>query len=217
MDSPTPFTLPKYKLSAFNCPFCGAYARMTWGRGVADGYSGGRWGIKGVDFALCPHCNEWSIWFDEELIYPVSTTVDKPNGDLPEEVKLDYLEASKILDVSPRGSAALLRLAIEKLCASLVDGKGDLNSKIAALVERGLHTKVQQALDIVRVIGNEAVHPGQISLNDTPDVARQLFKLVNIIAHQMITEPNEVNEFFAALPQAAREGITRRDAAIIED
>jgi len=59
-------------------------------------------------------------------------------------------------------------------------------------VSKGLDPLVQQALDIVRVIGNEAVHPGVMDLKDDRETAATLFGLVNAIADQMITHPKTV-------------------------
>ena len=42
----------------------------------------------------------------------------------------------------------------------------DINTDIGNLVKKGLPIKVQESLDILRVIGNEAVHPGQLDLKD---------------------------------------------------
>lgn len=146
---------------------------MRWAGGKANWWdSNYSSDVSNVDFAQCNRCNRWSVWYEEEIIYPKDISVDDPNEDLPEAVKKDYSEAASILQDSPRGSAALLRLAIQKLCDSLVDGKDDLNNKIGTLVSNGL-----KALDAVRVIGNEAVHPGQIDLDDSPQIASQLFKI----------------------------------------
>jgi hypothetical protein len=87
----------------------------------------------------------------------------------------------------------------------------DINDDIANLVKKGLAPLVQKALDSVRVIGNEAVHPGKLDLKDDRDTATRLFKLVNIIAEQMISNPKHVDELYAKLPEAKREAIEKRD------
>jgi len=63
----------------------------------------------------------------------------------------------------------------------------------------------------VRVIGNEAVHPGTIDLRDDRTTANKLFKLVNFIAHKMITEPREIDEIYGSLPEDKKDGIRKRD------
>ena len=59
---------------------------------------------------------------------------------------------------------------------------------------------IQKSLDLVRVIGNEAVHPGTIDLGDDRKTALGLFTLINLIATAMITEPKEVDEMYAEYP-----------------
>ena len=86
-----------------------------------------------------------------------------------------------------------------------------INADIKNLVEKGLPNKVQEALDSVRVIGNEAVHPGEINLNDNREIAAQLFKLVNFIAAKLITEPKEIDEIYNGLPENKLKGIKDRD------
>ena len=97
-------------------------------------------------FAKCQSCLETSIWIDETMIYPRSLTVPGPNEDMRDETKKLYLEAAAIFQDSPRASAALLRLCIEKLCNQLGE-KGKLDKCIAALVQKGVNEQMQQALD----------------------------------------------------------------------
>ena len=72
--------------------------------------------------------------------------VHRPTSTFRFDVRRDYEEASAILDASPRGAAALLRLAIEKLCKELGENGRDLNADIASLVRKGLDPRVQKAL-----------------------------------------------------------------------
>ena len=72
---------------------------------------------------------------------------------------------------------------------------------------------IQKALDAVRVIGNEAVHPGTLDLKDDRDTAIKLFKLVNIIADQVISNPKHVEEVYGQIPEAKRKAIEKRDGS----
>src|SRR5258708_22988331 len=102
------------------------------------------------------------------ILYPVETNPSLPAKDMPESIAPLYNEARAVLPRSPRASAALLRLAIQKLCKHLGKSGKDLNTDIGELVRDGLSPRVHQALDSVRVIGNNAVHPGSIDLHHNP-------------------------------------------------
>jgi hypothetical protein len=162
--------------------------------------------------AKCSHCRQISVWFDGQMVFPLIATAPLPNNDLPDEIIADYNEARQIVSSSPRGAAALLRLAIQKLCAYLGE-KAEINTAIATLVKKGLSPIIQQALDIVRVIGNNAVHPGQIDLKDDQETAIKLFDLVNLIAEAMITQPKHVQAMYVSLPESSRNAIEKRDKA----
>jgi len=164
--------------------------------------------------ARCDRCGRFSIWVDGHMIYPLSHTVAPPNLDLSKEVAGDYEEARAILSRSSRGASALLRLAIQKMCKELGEQGHNINDDIASLVKKGLPVKVQKALDTVRVVGNNSVHPGQIDLRDNAEVSKQLFGLVNIIADVMITQPKHIEELYnSTVPDAQRNAIKRRDSS----
>jgi hypothetical protein len=132
---------------------------------------------------------------------------------MPADCLVDFEEARAIYSKSPRGSAALLRLCVQKLMPHLGEKGENLNGDIAALVAKGLHVGVQMALDACRVIGNNAVHPGEMALTDTPEIALELFKTVNFIVDDQIRRPAEIAALYGKLPPGAIEKIEKRDGA----
>lgn len=146
------------------------------------------------------------------MIYPAGGAAPLPSPDMPDDVRQDYEEARSILSISPRGAAALLRLAVQRLCKHLGQPGENINADIAALVRQGLPVTLQRALDSLRVAGNNAVHPGQLDIYDTPDVAARLFGLLNIIVDNQITQPCAIQELYdTTVPPETQEHITRRD------
>jgi hypothetical protein len=167
--------------------------------------------VTNVFLSECYSCERISLWHRERVLYPTVRTGVEPNDDLPDEIKYDFQEARTLLQLSPRGAAALLRLCIQKLCVHLGQKGKNINDDIAALIAAGLPVEVKQAMDVVRVIGNEAVHPGQIDLNDNREIASQLFAIVNFIAERMITQPKQLKALYDSLPPAKIAEIEKRD------
>lgn len=203
------FFPPVHERKSFHCPHCGVFAAQQWEYHY-DSIHHQPFGSK-LGTAICKHCNDNSVWVDGRMVYPASGTAPLPNPDMPEDVTRDYMEAREIVAVSARGAAALLRLAIQRLCPHLGEKGKNINEDIKNLVAKGLPAGVQQALDAVRVIGNESVHPGQIDLDDQPETAQALFRLVNIIVEKMITDPKEIQAVYDSLPVDKLKGIENRD------
>jgi hypothetical protein len=161
----------------------------------------------------CFSCKGVAIWRADELIYPVNKISVRPVDDMPPDVRADYVEANEILDKSPRGAAALLRLCIQKLMPHLGQKGDNINGDIASLVQKGLDTRIQKALDVVRVVGNNAVHPGQIDLRDDKTLAIKLLGLVNVIVESQITQAKHIEEMYENIvPESIKAQIEKRDA-----
>lgn len=165
-----------------------------------------------VHVSSCYNCNKISIWVYDSMLWPAATAAPEPNIDLPVDVRADYDEAGLVLNTSPRSAAALLRQAVQRLCAYLGEKGKNIDADIAALVQKGLDKRIQQALDVVRVVGNNAVHPGQIDLKDDRATAEKLFGLVNLIADTLISQPKHIEAMFNDLPEGAKQAIEKRDA-----
>lgn len=132
-----------------------------------------------ITWCKCEHCEDISYWFEGKMIIPAEASVAPPHPDMPESIVGEYVEARAIFGSSPRAAVALLRLAIQKLMLELGEKGDNINSDIKSLVEKGLPLQVQQAFDYCRVVGNHAVHPGEINLNDTPEMGQHLFSMIN--------------------------------------
>lgn len=207
---------------AFYCPFCNVYAQQEWQRLDYEGVSTKTRARLGT----CGNCGAESLWWTVTGIRGVSAVdpdaimlwpqqgggAPAPHVDMPDDVTVDFEEARAIAARSPRGAAALLRLALQKLMVDLGEPGKDINKDIGSLVQKGLPVEVQQALDAVRVVGNEAVHPGSLDLKDDTDTASALFSLLNFIVDQRIAQPKKLQALYGALPPAKLAGIQQRDS-----
>ena len=167
--------------------------------------------VNNLFLSQCYNCKKVAVWVHHNLVFPAQRLGQEPNADLPYEIVQDFEEARSILNNSPRGAAALLRLSVQKLCAFLGEKGKNIDDDIASLVAKGLNPLVQKSLDVVRVVGNEAVHPGVIDLKDDRDTAQRLLVLVNIIAEQMISHPKTIREMYDQLPEGKKQAIETRN------
>ena len=196
---------PNIDDKSFHCPNCGVLAEQTWSSSINCHYSGrlANGGIGSTSYHLmdtsiakCNYCEKVSIWIKAKMVYPLTGNVEMANSDLPEDIIKDYNEAKDIVNISPRGAAALLRLAVQKLCIHLGEKGKNINTDIASLVKKGLPATMQKALDSVRVVGNNAVHPGVINFDDDSDTAFALFGFVNVICEVLISQPKKIEEYY---------------------
>lgn len=202
-----PYVAPEYGKKAFNCPFCNVYVEFLFPEQTVEQILA--W--HKIKIYTCTHCQKYIIWHNKKIVFPKASLVEMPNDDLSEDIKKDYIEAMNVVNDSPRSACALLRLAIQKLCKQLGEKGKSINDDIGSLVKKGLSPQIQKSLDIVRVVGNNAVHPGEMNIDDTPEIAFLMFKLVNFIADKMITEPKELDNLYSGLPEKDLDGINARD------
>lgn len=193
------------------CPNCGAVAHFDWSWLFTYGENVGWNNHQPWYVGRCFSCEAISIYHRGRLVAPAAKIGPQPNPDMPSSVRKEYEEARTIASHSPRGAAALLRLGIQRLMMELGKPGKKLDNDIAALVADGLDERIQKALDTVRVIGNNAVHPGQIDLDDRPEDVTALFQLVNMVVDELISKPSRLNSLYDSLPPGALEGIENRD------
>jgi len=205
------YVAPKLNQSAFHCPFCKAYAHQIW-KGVyhqVPGYE--QTMVDVLNTSTCSRCEKVAVWYKDYMLYPANSVAPLPLEDMPEDVKSDFNEARIVVSASPRSAAALLRLGLQKLMPHLGEKGKNLDDDIASLVSKGLSPKIQKALDTVRVIGNNAVHPGLIDMKDNLDTAIRLFELTNIIVEVTIVQDKLIDDMYDKLPESSKEAIKKRD------
>lgn len=162
---------------------------------------------------LCNHCHEYTVWENQNIIFPFETTITEAAADMPVEVKSIYEEAQLVYQYSPRASAALLRLAIETLIPELdfAIKKDKLFNMIGMLVEEDIPIHVQKGLDSLRYYGNKGIHTAEIDMQDDRETVVFLFKLCNIIVEELISKKKEINDFYEVLPELFRSSVDNRD------
>ncbi|MDN8592038.1 DUF4145 domain-containing protein [Paenibacillus sp. 11B] len=189
----TTYFPPLFKAEKFSCPHCEVYTTQSWD----DMFYGDRKNTFDLTVffqCTCYSCNRASYWYKENMIIPLQSSAPLPHEDLPSTLLDDYEEARSIVHLSPRGAVALLRLVLEKLLAELLGEQSNgINNDIKSLVRNGLPVRVEKALDIIRVVGNNAVHPGRLDLKDDQQTALTLFELINIIIENQITLPRTLD------------------------
>jgi hypothetical protein len=195
-------------------PLTGLYDRMTKNEITFDieKYgSNSRWCMMNMFLSRCHACEGFAVWIKDKIVWPAHSEAIEPHPDIPANVKDDFIEAASIITASPRGSAALSRMIIQKLMVDLGESGENINGDIASLVKKGLEVEIQQALDVVRVVGNNAVHPGKIDLKDDSGTALALLQLINLVVERRISTRKRISELFANLPPGALEQIAKRD------
>ena len=148
--------------------------------------SEGHWACYLTD---CPECGRFNIYFiradiyysnvhpagykinkDEEdnlkidyakLIRPEVATRNPVPTSVPEHIKSDYIEASAVLSISTKASAALSRRCLQVVLREAAKVKhADLFYEIQEVLDRkDLPTHISESIDAVRNIGNFGTHP----------------------------------------------------------
>lgn len=203
---------PTFEAKAFTCPHCSVYSQMEWrywNMAPSQTY---------MERAECVICKAATYWFGSrekelhgKLVYPLVSSVPMPHHDMPEEAQKDYLEAREVLPHSARAAAALIRLALQRLCIHLGKSK-KIDKAIGELVQDGLPQGVQKSLDSIRIIGNESVHPGEIQDEDIDKSVGKMFDLLNYIVQDRISRFKEIDEIYESLPEGKRQGVEQRDS-----
>ena len=195
-----------FKTKTFNCPHCETHTKHKCYYLAKGGVTEKEFNyyvgfVPDLTFGLCSHCNNFTLWLNEKIIYPQLSRAPQPTEDMPLGVKETFLEAREIVIKSPRAASALLRLSLQKLIKHLGEKSRNLETAVLNLVDHGLSKTFYDALLVVRVIGKNAVKPGVINSKDDVKTAIALFNLLNMLVESTITQQRKVNQLYTSLPK----------------
>lgn len=214
------YLAPTFKSNSFTCPFCNTISEQKWDHNtiihrddkfIITSTIYPNSGYNTLSVSTCYHCKKFIIWLNDKIIDPIMSNIPLPNNDMPEIIKQIYNEAREVFPISRKSAAALLRLAVQRLFIELGEKGKNINDDIKNLVQKGLAPDVQKSLDILRVTGNNAVHPGEIDLDENIELTSKLFYLMNFIVEELITKPKEIEKLFSFLPEKDQDNIAKRD------
>lgn len=166
------------------CPSCRIGIRFEVA-GTSDVYDlecRGRQVGYDIAHGFCPECSHLIVLIREgryyqgdlneersrELTEIYSSEVIHPRGnprtvdpEVPQEYREEFLEASSVLHLSAKASAALSRRLLQQVLREKIGIKGrNLADEIGQfLAQPGVPTHLSAAIDTVRLIGNLAAHP----------------------------------------------------------
>jgi hypothetical protein len=136
--------------------------------------------MANLHISNCHNCNGFSLWVSGLLVYP--TKLDKT----PELVDEDVEEAAVVLNKSPRGATALMRVCIQKLVPLLEENGKELNQRVSSLVRKGLEMEIQQAMDVLEVLRSDSAQLNPLeSQADRETALRFLDSLKEVLERRM--------------------------------
>lgn len=177
------------------------------GENQAYGYE-----VEALRLSRCMECHEITIWLDQKMVWPDQQIDHRAHEMMPPTAREEFDEAAKVFRDSPRAGCALLRTCLEKICADRGHIKGTLFARAGSLVSEMSSLHGRQAVDIVRVFGNESIHPGKMEANDIAENAERMFDAINLIVEEVYDRPARFSQLFEKLSPSQRREIERRDS-----
>ena len=164
------------------CPNCGVYKTGEWNNFVRE--------FNGFGYlTYCNVCQNYIIYFNEEIIYPKTNLLIKPNilFDNYQKSKKLFLEAVEVAPISPRAGLTLSRMCLEALTNEILEENKekvdkDFKNNIDKLHKLDIiNSKLKTLLTSARIIGNKSTHNFNIIDTDNePDLKDAIVVLETI-------------------------------------
>lgn len=173
---------------------------------------------------LCPKCNKLSFeligaHFDTPIYfsYPPVSAMSLPDY-IPTAIRQDYLEAVKIVGLSPKASATLARRCLQGMIHDFWDIKEkNLNAEITALKPL-IPRRQWDAIDAVRKIGNIGAHMEkdvELMVDVDPGEAEKLLKVIELLFKSWYIADHDTQQLYSEIAQIAEEKESERKSGAV--
>ncbi|MGM0906859.1 MAG: DUF4145 domain-containing protein [Pseudomonadota bacterium] len=218
----------------WNCPFCEHKSTITTSNYFKDTHFVHKASKLGELFILettaitCPNQECKEIFIETEMFksekgaggrYKGASTGEKwrlrPNSlalsfpdYVPEQIKNDYEEACKIVSLSPKASATLLRRCLQGIIRDFWQvNEKNLYREIEA-IKNNIDKQIWDAINAVRQVGNIGAHMERdvnTIIEVEPHEAEMLTKLIEFVIEQTYIKREEQNQMLQSIVSLAQE------------
>lgn len=214
-------------MASRHCPYCGIEYFVSSQLEKSDTlkFSGNRGEIVYCAWSICPKCNKASFaligsHFDSPIYfsYPPASAMFLPDY-IPAAIRQDYLEAVKIVGLSPKASATLARRCLQGMIHDFWDiNEKNLNAEITAL-KTHIPRMQWEAIDAVRKIGNIGAHMEkdvELMVDVDPGEAEKLLKVIELLFKNWYIAEHENQQLYAEIAQIAEDKENERKSGAVD-
>jgi hypothetical protein len=143
--------------------------------------------LVNLHVSRCSNCKGFAIWVRDRLVFPIEVgeaphtieadfeevgeDVQEP-AESVEEVLEDFEEAAAILNKFPRGAAALTRICIQRMMPLVKGNAKNPDENFSSLVRKGLEVEIQQAMDVLQVVGKSPLQLSEVDLEEENETTK---------------------------------------------
>lgn len=205
------------------CPYCRLHVHFE-PSGHGEAYSSSPGERRGFDIAwgFCASCKGFLVLYRDgevhwqerygdrfgELGHVTGERIIHPHPapphvepEVPETYRADFIEATLVMPVSPKASAAMTRRILQSIIREECGLRGrSLHHELELFVQSsGVPSSLLQAVDAIRNLGNIAAHPTQdISTGEILTVeegeAEWLLEVVQALFNHVFVQPRRLAE-----------------------
>jgi hypothetical protein len=123
---------------------------------------------------------------------PAEEPIEEAGGEIEESAE-DFEEAAAILNKSPDGAAALMRICIQNMLPLLKQEGRELDDNISSLVRKGIEVEIQQSMDALQVLRKTPFQQSHNRFNEDRETATKFVKLLNGILQRRMLKNRELH------------------------